>query len=151
MPSNIYNDQLLENLIDHYSIICKKKLPLVKNIPYALSTLLKLNKYNKSLFISSATPKKYLIELVEIRNLKKYFKGIYGSPKSKYDHILQILSLTKSKKNKIIYIGDSEIDLQSAKKVGCDFIAIGKDKSRFISNPKILIDNYKDFFNYIKL
>ena len=48
----------------------------------------------------------------------KYFKKVYGSPRSKIAHIKEI----KKNHNKIIFIGDSLEDFKAAKKTGVKFI-----------------------------
>ena len=48
----------------------------------------------------------------------KYFKKVYGSPRSKIDHIEEI----KKNYNKIIFIGDSFEDFKAAKRTGVKFI-----------------------------
>ena len=48
----------------------------------------------------------------------KYFKKVYGSPRSKIDHIEEL----KKNYNKIIFIGDSFEDFKAAKRTGVKFI-----------------------------
>ena len=86
------------------------------------------------LFISSGTPESELKLICKKRNLRNFFLNIYGSPKSKIQHI----NLIKKKYSKLatfIFVGDSENDLYAAMKTKIDFIQVGnniKKKSKKI-------------------
>ena len=112
-------------------------------------TLKKLKAFKKNIYVSSATPLTYLARILELRKLSKLFDGIYGAPSIKNEHINQILSITKKNPQKIVYIGDSDVDRMSAIKYGCDFIGIDNNENRFNQEPKILIRDYINFFEYI--
>ncbi len=139
----------VDDLVNSYSRICQNEIALAKEIPLAEETLIYLKKKSKSLYISSATPFKHLKRLLHLRGILKYFNGFYGHPKTKHEHIQEIKKKEKIDLDKIIYIGDSEIDRFSAAQAGCGFIGIGNDNSRFNKNPKILINNYKYFLKHI--
>ena len=85
-------------------------------------------------FISSATPESEVREISKQKNISKYFKKIYGSPKSKVFHIENIVKKFRYKKNELVFIGDSINDLVAAKKCGIKFIA------RIIENNNQLVD-----------
>ena len=74
---------------------------------------LKKNKNIFNFYISTGTPQKKIIEILKKKKLIKYFKKIYGGPKSKTSHISEI------KKNhlKTIFIGDSYEDFLASKKL----------------------------------
>jgi len=149
LPIGIRKEGLAEELTEKYSLICEDKITLAPEIPYAKNILEKLKELKKSIFLSSATPLMHLYKILELRELSKYFDGIYGAPSSKNNHIRQILSITNNKLNKTVYIGDSEPDRISAKKSGCDFIGIDNNENRFKQEPKVLIRDYINFFEYI--
>ena len=50
-------------------------------------------------FISTATPQDEMIHICKKKLLDIYFKGIFGSPDSKYSHIQKIMSNYKILKN----------------------------------------------------
>ena len=67
------------------------------------------------------------------RKIYSFFKQIYGSPKSKENHIKEIKK--KFRKNDLfIFIGDSLNDFDATKKTKINFIQVGnniKKKIRF--------------------
>ncbi len=85
------------------------------------------------LFISSGTPQKELRLICKKRKIYSFFKQIYGSPKSKENHIKEIKK--KFRKNDLfIFIGDSLNDFDASKKTKINFIQVGnniKKKIRF--------------------
>lgn len=149
LPIGIRKEGLAEELTEKYSLICEDKITLAPEIPYAKNILEKLKELKKSIFLSSATPLMHLYKILELRELSKYFDGIYGAPSSKNNHIRQILSITNNKLNKTVYIGDSELDRMAAENSGCNFIGIDSGGNRFKHKPKILIRDFKSLFKYI--
>jgi len=85
------------------------------------------NKKKYLFFISSGTPQKELLYILKNKKIDNYFKSIYGSPKSKTDHIRKIIKDQKLLKKNIIFIGDGESDLKAAFKTNIKFIQIGKN------------------------
>jgi len=122
---------------------------MAPEVPYTFKMLERLKKLKKQIYLSSATPLAYLPKILELRRISRLFDGVYGAPPSKIDHINQILSITKSKLDKIVYIGDSEIDRITAMKSGCGFIGIDNGDNRFNQKPNMLIIDYKNLLNDI--
>ena len=84
-----------------------------------------LEKYSRRvpLFVVSATPEKELHKIVEARGLRQYFKGIYGSPKSKVENIKFALAKSGYSASQAVFIGDGTADFEAAREVGIPFIA----------------------------
>ena len=102
------------------------------------------NNYNKiDMFISTATPTYEIKEIMLKRKIDKYFKGIYGSPDSKSDHVKKIISNNNYAKNEIVFIGDSISDLEAAKKNSLRFIAVTDDTQ--FNKDGLCINNFNDF------
>ena len=77
------------------------------------------NKKNSSdFYISTGTPQAKIMKILREKKIIKYFKKVYGSPRSKIDHIKEI----KKDYNKIIFIGDSFEDFKAAEKTVVKFI-----------------------------
>lgn len=74
------------------------------------------------LFVVSGTPEEELISIAQDRNLKHFFKGIYGSPRSKYELISLILNENQVAADEAVFVGDSINDLEGAQKAGIEFI-----------------------------
>jgi HAD superfamily hydrolase (TIGR01549 family) len=144
---NLLKKKFTKNNIDMLSkvfneLILKKILRLKFN-----SGVLKFFNRNKKkylFFISSGTPQKELDYILKKKKINKYFKNIYGSPKSKTEHIKKIIKNHKLLKKNIIFIGDGESDLKAAFKANVEFIQFGKnfksEKVRFKVNHFDKID-----------
>lgn len=87
--------------------------------------------------------------------IKKYFKNILGSPKSKRQNIIDLLIKTKLSFNEVLYIGDTINDLNTCRDLRVPFIGINnpnlKDSSKYyISAGKEISDFKNIIFKMIK-
>lgn len=85
------------------------------------------NRSRYQLFIASGTPEAELDDIVTRRNLKEYFKEIYGSPKEKSNIIEEIRNKHSFDKNSVVYVGDAESDRIAAEKAGINYVERRKD------------------------
>tara|TARA_Y100000996_G_C22542621_1_gene650565 strand:- start:311 stop:931 length:621 start_codon:yes stop_codon:yes gene_type:complete len=108
-------------------------------IPGALNFI--KNNINLNQFICTGTPQDEIDVIVEKRNIKKYFNGVYGSPKNKIELIKNIISDFEINISETVFFGDSISDYIAAKSYNMDFIGITIDKSLFPNHINI----YKDF------
>ena len=83
-----------------------------------LLNFLKKKDNNYNFYISTGTPQNKINEILRKKKLIKYFKKIYGGPKSKINHIRNI----KKTKLKTLFIGDSFEDYLVSKKTNMIFI-----------------------------
>lgn len=97
------------------------KARYVKGSPKFLETC---KKYKKASFLVSATPEKEIKKIVKIKNLKRFFKEIKGSPRSKEDNIKDLISKYKIDREKAVFFGDSVNDLNAAEQNNIKFIGI---------------------------
>jgi phosphoglycolate phosphatase-like HAD superfamily hydrolase len=83
-----------------------------------------LFKYSErfSMFIVSGTPEDEMRLISAQRGLDRYFKGVYGSPRTKAELIRMILDEHKLEKEKVLFVGDSVNDYDGAKEAGIRFI-----------------------------
>ena len=72
--------------------------------------------------IVSGSDQKELREVCKGRGIDSFFKIILGSPIEKKDNIATLLSDFKWERNKSLYVGDSNNDLEAAKANNIDFI-----------------------------
>lgn len=75
------------------------------------------------MFVASGTPQEEMDEVIERRNLKKYFDGVFGSPLTKEKIIKKIMTDNKLKAGELVFVGDSVNDLNAAKKAFVRFVA----------------------------
>jgi phosphoglycolate phosphatase-like HAD superfamily hydrolase len=91
--------------------------PFVKGVV----SFLKDNFLRYDFYIASGTPQQELEYIVKERKIRRYFKGIYGSPPFKENIINSIISLGYFKNN-VIFVGDSRDDFENAAKCGVRFV-----------------------------
>jgi len=125
----IYNDYLKKELMDEessrlgeeFSRVCYKA---VIEAPYVKGAFEFLEKYyaQLSLFIASGTPEDEMVAIVRQKGLEKYFKAVYGSPRSKQELINLILHENNINADQAVFVGDSINDQEGAEKAGVHFI-----------------------------
>jgi len=113
----------------------------VINAPYVPGAIEFIKYWNRKydMYISSATPQKEIEYISKQRNISRYFKGIYGSPILKSEHIKRILKSNKYNKNEVVFIGDAVSDRNAAKENMVRFIARVSDKNSPLVNENLKI------------
>lgn len=83
-----------------------------------------LKKYSQHsmLFIASGTPEDELREIALERGISRFFRGIFGTPRTKSDIILGILEEFNLGKKEVFFVGDSFNDYEGARIAGVPFI-----------------------------
>jgi len=82
------------------------------------------NNYRRyMLFIVSGTPHEEMNKIVDVRQLRKYFKEVRGTPEDKGKLSKMILKTYHLKPADVVFIGDAPTDYWGAKEVGIPFIA----------------------------
>ena len=119
----------------------------VKKCPYVPGALeyIRERSRNSRLFIASGTPEEELRNIIDARGLSGYFRGIYGSPATKSEIIMQILKSEKLKKEDVIFVGDTITDYREADKAKVPFLARINDQS---NNPllELPVPKIHDFY-----
>ena len=109
-----------------------------------------------NLFVATAKPKESAVRIIEYFKLNIFFKEIYapiigGKSKNKTDVLMEALSKEKFDKSKTIMIGDRIDDIDGAKNVGIDSIAVrygfGEDKE--FEKATYIVDDAKGVFNIL--
>ena len=111
-----------ENLCAHFSKLVFDKVVESQFVPGAIEVIRKYYK-NIPLFIVSGTPQMELVQIIEAKNLKSYFKGVYGSPESKEHWIKIILNANQYNPDNVIFVGDTMSDYRAANEHNIYFIA----------------------------
>jgi len=135
----------IQNLAKKFSKLVIEK---VINAPYIENVFqfIQKNYGIYDMFISTATPKNEIIEILNKKSLRNYFINVYGSPDSKSNHIMKIILKGKYSKDEVVFIGDSNQDEQASKQCGIRFIQITKEQ-----NIKFLSNLYSDLNDLIKI
>ena len=109
-----------------------------------------------NLFVATAKPKESAVRIIEYFNLNIFFKEIYapvfgGKAKNKTDVLAEALSKERFDKSKTVMIGDRIDDIDGAKNVGIDSIAVrygfGEDKE--FENATYIVDDAKSVFDIL--
>lgn len=97
----------------------------IKTCPFVHGAQAFLSKYSKvsPIFIASGTPEDELRKIVAMRNIDQYFKGVYGTPRTKAEIINSILHSEKISSTEAVFVGDAISDYEGAKETGVPFIA----------------------------
>ena len=93
-------------------------------------------------FIASGTPEDELKDIVKARNMGRYFKGVYGSPRLKEDIVSNVLNRFHYDVNACVFIGDAMTDYHAAQKSSMKFfgrVPPGK-KSPFPQGTRTITD-----------
>ena len=75
-------------------------------------------------FVASGTPEDELKRIVQLRDLEKYFAGVFGSPATKEQIIRRILGEHGFQNTEAVFIGDAMTDYTAAAACGLRFIGI---------------------------
>jgi phosphoglycolate phosphatase-like HAD superfamily hydrolase len=93
--------------------------------PGMLAVLRELRGRGTRMFVVSGSDQQELRQVMSERGLRAYFEGIFGSPRSKTDNLVDVttgLGMTTPVGHKVIFIGDAEADYKAANSVGARFI-----------------------------
>ena len=116
--------RLIKRLCDEYSEIVFESL-LNSEVALGLKDLRQKTKDSDWIIVSGGDQKE-LRQVFEKKNISKFFnKGIFGSPKSKYEIIEKCL-LNKLIDKRAIFIGDSRLDYKVANHFGMDFVFVSE-------------------------
>ena len=108
-------------LAEQFSQITLQK---VLNAPFVAGAREFLDKNQKryQFFIASGTPEHELRNIIKLRQLKDYFKEVYGSPNEKRDIINEIMKKYHFSRDEVVYVGDSQSDRLAANKARIVFV-----------------------------
>ena len=79
------------------------------------------------LYVCSGTPQRELSDILEKRDLARYFTGIRGTPPAKAELLRRIVTEAKADPADAVMVGDASTDREAAESVGTLFYGRGKD------------------------
>ena len=128
----------LNNMADQFSKLVMQK---VIEAPYVRGAYEFLSNYHSfyDFYVSTATPETEITQILERKNLNQFFKGVYGSPDSKNEHIKKIIKFNEYKPHHVVFIGDSFSDRQAAINNSIRFIARVVEEDSKLNDTKVKI------------
>jgi len=109
--------------LERFSSIVKKELSDTKYVPGVINFIKEIDKNTKNIYIVSGSDQAELISVFKNRNIRHFFKKIFGSPTEKMKNTFLVLK-DNPKQKKGIFFGDSKLDFQCAKYYKMDFIFV---------------------------
>ena len=115
------DQQKVDKLAQQFSDLVLQK---VINSPYVMGAFdfISSNCQKYDLHVSTGTPTTEIETILEKKDLRKYFKEVYGSPEKKDSHVQKILDAYKYDKSEVVFIGDALTDRNAARVNGIKFI-----------------------------
>jgi len=107
-----------------------------------------LKKYYSEMkfWIVSATPTDEIREIVQARNMSRYFKGIWGSPKLKSSIVSFLIQTEELNKDETIFLGDAMADYQAAEINQINFFLRESYDNRDMFKKFHQLIRFKDFY-----
>ena len=102
--------------------------------------------------MASGTPHEEMIEVVERRDLKSYFRQVFGSPATKAEILTGIMSKYGLLATELIFVGDALTDYYGAAEAGVPFVGrINPDYGNPFEGLKVtaLIKDLKELDQYV--
>lgn len=138
------NTDLKNKLINTFQILTEELIiscPFIKGANHFLNEI----SSTKPLYLLSATPSDNLLKILKKRKIFSLFDNIYGSPINKKKVIEYLIKKHNISSNNVLYIGDTQEDLDTARNIKINFILRKSDR-------KVKKSCYPEFenFNMIK-
>lgn len=111
--------------------------------PYVVGAKKFLENHNNviPMFVASGTPENELHEIIERRNMLKYFVSVFGTPSTKGEIIKKLLQEYSFAPMRVLMVGDALADLEGARESGVCFIGrISGQDNPFPSEVDVIPD-----------
>ena len=129
-----------ERLGERFSALVFDEVVKAAWIPGARE-FLELEQGRYRFFIASGTPQEELERIVRLRDLEKYFTGVFGSPATKPQITRRIFQEFGVLNDESVFIGDAMTDFDAAKECGVGFVGISLiEGNPFPAGTRILPD-----------
>ena len=141
------DDQKVQELADRFSSLVLEKVVNADYVPGVYEFISEFyDQYD--FFISTGTPEDEVNIVVDRKNLRPFFKEIFGSPDKKTNHVKKIMGKYGYDKSEVVFIGDAPTDRDAARANQIEFI--GRfTTSEEIKKEKNLIKDFRNFNEYL--
>ncbi|MTD11291.1 HAD hydrolase-like protein [Acinetobacter sp. YIM 103518] len=146
------DDNIFEKVLLDFSSYCSLNYSSQDITQGCIDLLKLLNKLNISCYVVSGSEQTELQKVLKENGLSQYFKGVYGSPLSKIELILNILEIEKQNISNFIFIGDAKADYISAKFHEIKFIYLSQySADKVYMNKLCELENIESISNLSEL
>ena len=114
------DEEKLQKFLNDFGNSCQRLYQQADLTPGCVKVLETLSKHIP-LYVASGSDEAELRQVFAGRDLDKYFKGIYGSPKTKQDCVAKITGRLDFRKE-IVFVGDAESDWKAATGANLNFV-----------------------------
>jgi phosphoglycolate phosphatase-like HAD superfamily hydrolase len=111
-------------LVESYSCCCSKGIIAAAERRGARQTLAGLAERGIHVWVLSATPDRYLRDVLRRRGLLRQLCGSYGSSVTKEKGLLKIMARERVTRSALLLVGDGHDDQRAARTVGVRFAAV---------------------------
>ena len=118
------NEEIIKTLSAQFSDQVVDGILASPFMPGAKESLESLKEKDIPCYIVSATPYEEINLIVEKKELKGYFKEVYGSPRKKWEICQEIINRKNYKSQNCLFVGDAMSDYEAACKNGICFLGI---------------------------
>lgn len=117
------DDRFLADVLGEFSSLVMAEMAKVPFVVGAVDFLATASR-KLPLYLASMTPSSELAQILEMRSLRRWFRGVYGCPPwNKVDAIRDIMGIEGITAQEALFIGDSAGDQRAALSTGVPFIA----------------------------
>lgn len=108
-----YSDDKEKVLADRFSDIVYERVMHCDFVPGA-KEFLETNYLKYDFYIATGTPEEEILQIIQERDLQKYFKRVYGTPMKKEEIIDVVMEQYGYSNKELIFVGDAGTDLKAA-------------------------------------
>ncbi len=131
---------VIHDYASRYNEICEEHAAVCPLIAGAAESLAELAP-QLPLYVVSATPEAPLRRIIARRGWTGLFRGAYGRPGSKAEHIARVAARERLPGEAITVIGDGRRDLDAARALGCRFIGVRNRFNGFDAEGLEMVDD----------
>ncbi len=148
------DEEKLQKFLNDFGNSCQRLYQQADLTPGCVKVLETLSGHIP-LYVASGSDEAELRQVFAGRDLDKYFKGIYGSPKTKQDCVAKIIDRLDFGKE-IVFVGDAESDWKAARGANINFVFMAKFsdaansmKQKALENNFTVIDTLSELLSLL--
>jgi len=135
------DESKVQDLAGQFSRMVFEKVLAVPFINGAINFLQQMEGLGKEMFVITGTPQDEIEQILDKRDLTKFFLSVKGSPRKKEDSLREILEERSVPAEQSVLFGDSVTDREAAERNSVDFVAVNYEGDS---------DGFSDFADLIQ-